>query len=233
MNRKNRKYRPVPPYPQDGAKYVLVKTKEGPYWRKKRGTVKKAELNAAFKRVAEATSLASPAAKRIYDKLLEFLKGLKTGRFIANVSAKLKRSYVRDGAMNFSLFKDYDLQPDYPISELLKGSYQVYKKDGGLTIKIKIDKNTVKRLNKLISAYYFEVILLSGDPGKTKGLRIDSAISPLYGFDEKLDTECRLSLSLPVKKIPWMAFLKLSCHEDDEPASHARHYGIKVVEVGE
>jgi len=230
--RKRRRYRTATPPPADGHRYVLVRTKEGPYWRKKRGTVKKAELNEVFQRNAEATSLASPVAKRIKGKLEEFFNGLDTGRFIANISAKLKKTYLTTGAWNFSLLEGYDLQPDHPLTELFRGNYYIIKNKDELTIRIPIDKEIVKRHNKLVTDYYFGSIILYGDPSKKNDLLIESETSKLYPATGKFKTECNLSLSLPAKKTPWMILLKLSCLEGNTPAAHPRHYGMKVVKVG-
>ena len=232
--RKRRRYKPAtPPPPQaDGQGYVLVETKEGSYWRRKRGTVKKAELNKVFQKNAEATTLASPAARRVQEKLEEFLKGLSTGRFIANVSAKLKQSYTKTGALNFSLLDGYELQPDHPLTELLRGNYSATEKNEEVMIRIRIDKNTVRRHNKLVTDYYFEAILLYGDPARKNGLRVESETSPLYPAICESETECILRIVLPAKKTPWMVLLKLSCLEGNEPAGHPRHYGMRVVKVG-
>ena len=230
--RKRRRYKPAPPPPPDAQNYILVKTREGSFWRRKRGTVKKTELNKAFQKNVETTALASPIARRIKDKLQEFLKGLDTGRFIANVSARLKKIYNRTGEWNFSLLEDYDLQPDRPLGEILKRSYSLIEKNGELTIRIPIEKETVKRHTKLVTDYYFDAVLLYGDPSKKNGLRIESETSRLYPAGGKLETECSLSIILPVKKTPWMVLLKLSCLEGNEPAIHPRHYGMKVVKVG-
>ena len=230
--RKRRRYRTATPPPVDGHSYVLVRTKEGSYWRKKRGTVKKAELNEVFQRNAEATALASPAAKRIKGKLEEFFNGLDTGRFIANISAKLKKTYLTTGAWNFSLLQGYDLQPDHPLTELFLGNYYIIEKKEEVTIRIPIDKQTVKRHNKLVTDYYFDAIILYGDPSKKNTLLIESETSKLYPATGEFKTECNLSLSLPAKKTPWMILLKLSCLEGNTPAVHPRHYGMKVVKVG-
>jgi hypothetical protein len=42
-----------------------------------------------------------------------------------------------------------------------------------------------------------------------------------------------LRLKIPVRKVPWMVLLKVSCMEGNELAVHPRHYGMKVVKVSE
>jgi hypothetical protein len=232
MPTKKRRNDPAPDPPANAEGYVLVRTKEGPYWRKKRGTTIPASLNKSYQQSADTTALASPAAKRIRDRLEEFLKGLDTGRFIANVSGKLRKVYHQKGEFNFSLLEGYELQPYHPLSNLLQGHCYVRTDNNILTISIPVDEDTVKQQNKIVSGFYFEAILLYGDPGKNKGLKLESEISPLYTFNEKTNTECLLRLSLPVKKTPWMALLKVSCLEGNTLASHPRHYGMKVVKTG-
>src|ERR1051326_2660887 len=105
--RKRRRYQLLSPPPGDAENYVLVTTREGFYWRRRRGTIKKAELNEALKKYAKATNLTSPAAKRVRDKLGEFLRQLDTARFIANVSARLKKTYVKTGEWNFSRSEEH------------------------------------------------------------------------------------------------------------------------------
>jgi hypothetical protein len=104
--------------------------------------------------------------------------------------------------------------------------------DHRLIVTIPVDAHTVKKLSTLVTAYYFELILLYGDPSLTNGLRIDSDTSPLYSLNRKEATVCRLSLDLPHKKVPWMLILKISCHEGDSLALHCRHYGMKVIRTG-
>jgi hypothetical protein len=232
MSKKVRKRSTREPDPPSNEKYyVLVKTRETSYWRRKRGTLKKAGLNEAFRKSAQALALSSPAAKRIKGKLEEYIRGLDTGRFIANVSAKLRKTWVKNGTWNFSLLNRYEVQPYHHLEDLLKQQYVLVEKNGELTVRIPITHQTINRHSPLVTNYYFDFILLSGDPSKRNGLRIESETSSLYQVESKLKTECKLSLGLP-KKNPWMALLKVSCLEGNEMAHHPTHYGMKVVEVG-
>jgi hypothetical protein len=232
MARKNKRKSEPPQAPGGGAKYVWVATREGGYWRRERGTVKPAELNDTLKKSAEALSIASSAAKRIATRLSTYTRELDMGRFIAKVSAALKASLLKNGKMDFSGLKNYDLQPYNPITDLLKNDYSVHRNNDKLTIKIPINKDTIQRHNKIVTSYFFEAILLWGDPAKEKGLRIESEVSPLYDYESKKNTKCELSLVLPGNKLPWMLLLKISSHEGREMAHHARHYGMKVMAVG-
>lgn len=232
MARKNRKKDDPPSPPADAAGYVLVRTKERVYWRRKRGTIKKATLNSSFKRNAAITAITSPAAKRIYVKLDQFLHRLATGRFIANVSARLRKALKQTGELDFSFMMDYEIQPWYPLGKLLNRPYTITENKNEFIIRIPIKENTVKRHNKQVSDYYFEAILLWGQPDKSKGLKVDSDTSPLYRFGEE-KPECRLTITQPTQKLPWMILLKLSCHEGNNPAHMARNYGMKVVKVGQ
>ena len=231
MNRKKRKYKIAPAAPQDGGEYILVRTKEGPHWRRKRGTVKAARLNDVFRKNAAATAVASPAAKKIFDKLQPYLAGLRTGRFIANVSSKLKQSLVASGELTFSFLEDYDLQPDWPLSSFLRSACNVTERPDELIVQIPIHQHTIKLTGKLATSYYFEAILLYGDIRKKNGLKTESEMSPLYPIDERFTANCRLSLILPAKNIPWILFLKLSSVEGNMPAVHPKYYGMKVIRV--
>jgi hypothetical protein len=69
---------------------VWIITKEGGYWRRKRGTVKKAKLNRAFREGSYFMQLSAPAASRIIQKLRPYMDGLYTGRLNAKISGRLR-----------------------------------------------------------------------------------------------------------------------------------------------
>lgn len=223
--------RDVGPNP-DPECYILISTKEGCYYRLKRGLNKPANLNSAYLRSAESTKLCSPAAKRMVRALTVHLRGLQTGRLMARFTGALKKAYHRNGALDFSFFKDYDFQVEHPLETLLKVPYQCEVQKGMVQVQIPIDGYSVRRLSGLVSGYYFDLTLLWGDALKEEGLRVDSVTSPLYSFVLKEKSTCTLSLPLPDEVVPWMAMLKVSSLEGNELAHHPRHYGMKVVKVG-
>ncbi len=174
----------------------------------------------------------SPAAKNIFNKLVPYFHGLDTGRFIANVSSRLKRALKETGEMNFTYMADYDFQPWFPMERIFKGSCLITEKNNEISIRISDHYHKVKRLSKLISDYYFEIVLLWGRVEKNNSLQIENEASPIFSFEQETKKDCRLKLSLPVLKVPWILILKLNSHEGKEMAHHPRHYGMKALRVG-
>jgi hypothetical protein len=218
----------LPPCP-DPEKYILVKTKEGVFWRRKRGTVKPATLNDAFAQNVINSQVASPAAKRIITKLHPFLYELDTGRLTARLAGRLIKTINQKGHADFSLLKDFEFQ-NPPLRNLLFADVRAEVKDSNITLCIPIYPGVMARRNDLVKDFYFEAILVYGDMTVDHGLRIDSTISRLYSFDDEGQYMCVMSLDLP--EGPWMMIVKAICQEEDRPSVHPRHFGMRVVEVG-
>lgn len=229
---KKRPYKPLPPAPGHPGEYIIVNSKEGQYWRRKRGTVTKAKVNAALKKNNELAAIASPAAKRIRDKLAEFTKQMDTGRFIARVSGRLMKALRKNGAIDYSFLDEYELQPDRRFSELVLHNLPVLVQNGEVIANFSVKADTVKQHIKSVTGFYFDLVLLYGDPTKNNGLRIESDTSPVYPFDMKNDMTCRLSVTLPTKKIPWMALLRAGCMKGQEVMEGDRYCTMKVMAVG-
>lgn len=216
----------------DPERYILVRTKERWYWRLKRGLGGPAPLNDSFRRNADTTSACNRAAKRIVDRLKATTGGLKTGRIGVRFSGRLKKALNRLGRMDYHFFEGYDLQDAYPMNKLLNAPCRVAARQEGVELSIRIAKHTLKRKSALVSHYYFEAVLVWGDPGVEGGLRVDSVTSALYPIGAEEQDLCLLSLDLPQRGVPWMVLLKVSCLEGDELAVHPRHYGMRVIKVG-
>jgi len=227
--------RPQPPVPFSDD-YIWVQTKESSYWRRKRGTLKPAKLNDAFRENVQLTKMVAPAAKRMVAKLQPWLSGLETGRIVLRFSHFLRKPLKTRGRADFSLFGSYEFQERFPLRQLLVPLQTEVKKDE-VKITIPINHRTLKKLSNVVTDYFFELILMHGDPMKERGLKIESVTSALYPFmpgDEwKKEVKCKLNVELPANKNPWMVMLKLSSQEGNEMAVHPRHYRMKVLAVGE
>jgi hypothetical protein len=228
MSSKIRK--PLPPCP-DPEKYILVRTKEGEFWRKKRGTEKPARLNTVFAKNVENSKVASPAAKRIVQKLRPFLRELNTGRLTAKLAGAIMRSINVNGEPDFSFLQGFEFQKPH-LGKLLFTQIALARHGDEFVISFPIYPYTMEPKNNLVTDYYFEAVLLYGDVTKENGLRIDSTISPLYPFKDVVETQCVLTLQLPATPFPWMILLKASCQEENRPSVSSNHFGMRVVMVG-
>lgn len=216
----------------DPALYIAVHTKEGSFWRRKRGSVKPVVLNQAFKATATNAAITGPVAKRICIKLQPFTDGLDTGRQTIAMINLLNKSLATHAVVDYSFFEDYEFQKRHPLNALLEAGYKLSIKKDMLCVEIDLSFDPVKRYNKIATHYYFDLILLHGNPTKENTLRVEADQSLLYSFTETYDGTCSLSLQMPKQK-PWMLILKVSCMEDDRPAHAPKYYGMKVVGVSE
>jgi hypothetical protein len=224
-----------PPCP-DPDLFVWVHTVDGGYWRRKRGTIKKASLNAAFAQNASLTAVTNQAGKRIVGKLSPYLDRLAIGRTFSTLTGALKKGYNAAGRTSYRYLKDLDMQPKYRLDRLLKPVYTVEQMSEAVRVKIPIDGATIDHTGGLVSHYYFELVILQGDAGADDELRIDCDTSAVYPIGSGGITECVLQVDV-IKK-PWMVFLKLNTIESPtvntmELAASGSNYGMKVVAVGD
>jgi hypothetical protein len=180
----------------------------------------------------ELTRLCSPAAKRIKQVLTPFFMGLDTGRMIARVGGLLKKSMLDKGLLDYSYLIGYEVQPRYPLDKLLLSNYKVSVTPTSISVKIPVSKTLVKRHSKLVSHFYFELVLVTGLPDH--GVPdADSTTSSLYAFEGLTEGVCTLRLPIASSAVnPYMLLLKLCSLEGNELAHHPRHYGMKVIATG-
>lgn len=216
----------------DPQQYILVHTKEGIFYRRRRGKVKPALLNDACRQRADGMKLSSPAAKRLRMCLSPLFRGLTVGRVNAGFGEQLKQAFLLKGRFDFSFFTGYEFQKEHPLDSLLLVPYTVRVDGGAVWVRIPPDAKAVKAKSGLVSHYYFDLVLVSGDAGHDDGLSVDCVSSALFAFDTRYEQGCQLSLSLPEGGEPWMLLLKISCLEGNELAYHPRHYGMRVVAAG-
>jgi len=221
----------MPPPPPSG-QYVWVKTREGGFWRMKRGSYRPATLNESYQKGSNAMKITAPAASRIVRRLQPYLSRLETGRLTVRISGKLRKALKEGGRLTFTYLKGMDMQPRHPLWKLLQAPAHVKVDAQEITVNIAVKEFTLKRHNGIVTDYYFELILLWGDAGSDQGLRVEEADSPVYRIEEDYSTECRLNLVLPPEGQPWMAMLKVSCIEGTELAVAPRNYGMKVIGCG-
>jgi hypothetical protein len=219
-----------PPCPGDPTKYIWVQTREGGHWQQKRGTVKPAKLNEQFAASAAQIKITAPAASRMVRMLRRNLAGLDTGRITSRLSGRLRKALNESGTLHYAYLKDFDLQPRHQLQSLLDAPYKAVVQDNELVVTIPIDKYTVNQHSKLVTNYYFELVMLSGNPSNDYGVRVVEEASEVFPIKSARKEGCTLRLPIPDEQ--WVAFLKVSCIEENEMAAAPRNYGMKVVGVG-
>jgi len=220
----------IPPCP-DPESYILVETKEGAFWRKKRGLGEKgAPLNEGFKQSSEGMAVTAPAAKRIVGRLRPFTEGLSVGRITVRVSALLRKQYNKSGTVDYRYMQGFELQPEYPLKRLLKEPVQLRIENAVINVRIPVGPYTIQGQGRLVTHYFFELIVVSGDCTKEHALRTETETSPVYGIDGSVKEDCRFIV--PVGTRPWFAVLKLCCIEGQELAVSPKDYGMQVIAAG-
>jgi hypothetical protein len=219
----------LPICPGDRNDYILVTTKEGKFWRRKRGTLKKAILNDAFTDSNNLKKITAPASKRIRICLHPFMYGLEPGRWNLRIEEALRKSFIESNSLRFSYFKGLQLQDNYPLEKMFD-DYTVRIKNESIYIDLVLSEALIIAQNRIATDYYFEAVFIFGDINKERSLRSDSMESPVYSFYSKKTSTCTLSFPLPAKD-DWMLLLKISCLEGNEIAMHTKHYRMAVVAV--
>lgn len=194
----------------DPQRYILVHSKEGDYYRLRRGQVKEAALNAAYQKSSESMKLSAPAATRLAGKLEPWVRGLRVGRLKAKLSGGLRRALNQSGRLHFAALQGLELQAEWPLQNLLLYGWTIDVQPGGVTVKVPIGKGALKRHSKAVTGVYLEAVVVWGDAGKENGLRVESETSRLYGFEEEEDEVCTLRLPLPQGDEPWLVVLKVN-----------------------
>jgi hypothetical protein len=224
----------------DISRYKDVRTRDG-WYRKRIGYGK---LNPVMEAYKDATNVTMPAAKRIMDKLEPWTRLLETARVQIAIGGKLKRTYMEKGKMTFENLNELELQPRRKLRDLLKPPCEVRVLKNEIVAKINVvqektgpEKNaydSIFNLKKSIyTEFFFELIIVWGDPMKEGALRVDAAESKIYKRYAEYEEACILKADLPAKKVPWMGLIKVTCLEDGEMPRNPRHYGMKVMAVGE
>ena len=217
---------PTPPCP-DPLRYTLVKTKEGNYWRLNRGTLKPAPVNSMMQ--DRASNNGSKEAKQIGDCLLPYLEHMDAGRKIARLGVVLRRARAKNGVIDFSCFKGFDVQKLHTLEMILKSQFKISIEKGMLYIKIPLSKYAIQRPVKYVTHFQFEAVLMYGNLAKKGSLRSESDTSPVYLIDKPEEPVCTLTLQLP-EKLPWMVFLKVGVSHPLK-FRYDKLHGMQVVET--
>jgi hypothetical protein len=220
--------RSLPPCP-DPDQYILVESKEGFFWRRKRGQKTRASKNAVLQANEDLMKICSPAASRILTALQPYRLGFEAWRVQAHFTSLIRKG-MKGRYFSSVCLKGAEMQKSYHLNHLLKSAVTVTQAGYLVVVQVPLRAGDVYRHSSQVSDFYLEAILVSGDPLADAPLQVENAVSPLYAFDNLPNTTC--SLQLPINGKPWILLLKFCSLEGNEMAKQAKHYAMKVIEVG-
>jgi hypothetical protein len=218
-----------PPCPGNPDDYRLVVTREGKYWRKKRGRVRPAKLNYKFQGNTDVMSVVSPAARRVMVAMEPFMRGIRRGRLNNRISGAFRKSLEEEGCLRLSYLKGLEFSRDHPMDQLVRGQYPVLVRNGRVRVELDSKKMWVDPQNALVTEFYFDLVLLYGDVNEEGVLRTESMESPLFIYRDRSKKVCVLELDLP-EEGDWCAILKVSSLEGNEVAMNDKNYRMRVME---
>ena len=160
------------------------------------------------------------------------------GRLLARINARLIKNINDKGKIDFTGLQGLEIQRKRPLSKFYTCQYLVSRQKNELCMTITADQDQINlKPEPYITGFFFELVIVYGDPSDIKKLRVDSEMSDVYPItahrDNKPVKKCRLSLQLPSKNLPWMMLLKFSLFEHGEaPAQNKNFHAMAVVRTG-
>ena len=212
----------------------LIKTKEGSFYRKRRGKgAKGAVLNERFAANRDLVKLLSPAAAKLQRELRPFLVGLKCGRLHNRIQSRLSKSLTESGRMDYMHLMFLQFQPDYPLGGVLLVNPKL--EPGGKYLKVHVpipEGGAIVRKGEVVSGYRFVLVLVVGDPFSEGPLYSYQAASGMYELEKGYEDGCTLKLVRPDGTEPWMVCLRIVTYERDRVAINGRHSGMMMLGYG-
>jgi hypothetical protein len=217
----------LPPCP-DWNKYIMVHTREGYYWRKKRGADHKVEINSELSANAEAIRITTPLVRQFLNSISHHLKRHYGERMFLRMNHAFKKCLKKNGRVDYSATKDFVFYPRNPFPHQIAGSCSTRLNADKTRLQVEIKPFDIPPQNGLVTEYYFQLILVTGDPNEENRLEVETMESPLFPYGQDRTNTVSFETDLPEDK-PWLAMIKLNSLEMNELAVHARHYGLVVV----
>jgi len=218
----------VPPCPGNPGEYDLVERDFCYYWRRKKGTYKPVVLNAALQQRSDAMKALSHYIRYLRHTLLPFMHPLPAGRLHNNLFKWLQQGWIETGTVAYHGLKQQELNATHTLQKTLVAVYSCTVKENRLQIMLQQPcRLPVARPGPPVTQFALEALLLWGTGDSIETLSRQSVV---YDIKEGINSEGVFEFDLPQQ--PWMAVPKLVFFEGNQPASHPKYYGVRVVEVG-
>ncbi len=222
--------RELPPNP-DPERYITVCCSDGKYYhRLMRGQRKPARLNSAFLFNQQITTMLSPAARAISQALKPYTYKLETPRFHNNLLNALRKFYKEQNQLGYSYCTNIEIQNAFPLDRMLCSPIKVVQQNNIIDTSFSVNKLNCPQLGPLLTEYWFQAILLAGNPLTPSGISVTDQQSELFSYLQPPNLQMQFHFELPAS--PWMLLLKMSCYEGIQVATHPGYHPIKIIAAG-
>jgi len=212
---------------------VRVKSRAyGTHFRAKRGTYKKAKLNAACKKQSKQLISANRPSKILKDAIAPYRDGLEGGPMWSNLLSMFNKQVDDYGAFDFGKVEPFEVHPAHPLGRFLTASTDVRANNAKSELEVSISYGSHPWFPKspYIDGYKVTVIGIFPDLKKNtaRTVAMESEIMGLKGKAAPL----KVQLAIPKKATTFLICIKMEgCSEgevNDTPAT----MGMRMVRAG-
>lgn len=201
--------------------------------RMRRGTYKKAVVNAAFKASSKKLIAANIPAKIINDAVKQYRSGLEGGSLWSDLRSTFRKQLKEDGAVNFSKMDPFEIHTKYTFDRFLslQPEIAVDKKRSILKVRIEYNRHPTFRKASYIDGYQLTVVGIFPDLKKksARTAEAQSEIRPLKGKVDAFDAQ----LTIPPKAKSFLVCVKMEGYMKGKVPASGVTKGMRVFEAGE
>jgi hypothetical protein len=147
-----------------------------------------------------------------------------------NLLTYIRRYYKQHNQPGYELCNGLEVQHQYPLDKLLFSPVNTEVRKHHIYTSFQLAEHSFPQAGPLLTDYYFEAILLSGD--LMGEIQEQSQQSELFSFRQPVIKEVIFEFPLPHNQ-PWMLLLKAACFESNQRATNPKYYAMKVIATGD
>lgn len=204
----------------------------GEHVRAKRGTYKKAEVNASFKRESKRLQRTNVPAKIFKDAITPHLSHLANGELWPRLLSVIHKQLKTQGTFDFSYFAPFEINADYTFERFLQEEPKIRfeKRKRTLHIGINYKKHPVFKRAAYVDGYRLTAIAIFPNLKKKSAETVvaESEVIRLKGAVPSLS----LQLKVPLTAIRWVVCIRIEGYSGDEVCNTPVTKGMRIAEAG-
>lgn len=210
---------------------ILVKSRAyGDHLRAKRGTHKKARLNAALKKGTVFVREANAAAKLFRDAIEPYRKDIADKLLWPNLLKMFRLQQTKTGRVDFSQLEPFELHPRYTLHKLLPVQVVRSYDDKTRTLQAVMSYSGPHFRNARIDGYKLTAIVLFPDLKKKTAKTVVEESAILSRKTEQASFD--VSVSVPPRAKCFLLCLRIDGYSTGKQSHTIAAKGMKVVAAG-